>query len=231
MNHPGFQSLLLFVSAFFFTFSANPSVFAQTKVESTEAHYIFPDFQKAVIKLKSRKVESMVLNYNMITEEMVYEKKGIMMALDKLEVIDTVIFEKQKFIPHEKVFFEVIVNGPVSLFLQHKRNLISTGSAVGYGGTSETSATTSVNSFTTSQAVYQLSLSHDYKITNSSIAWIRRNNSFYKVLNERQILKIFPEKEVELKQFIKLNKLDVKKTDDLLLFVKHCNEQEKAGIH
>jgi hypothetical protein len=219
--------VLFFTVIFFSSFSAESVIKAQNSVEPTESHYVFPKFLKGTVKMKNGHRESKVMNYNMITEEMVYDKDGVMMAIDRLGTIDTVYFETRKFVPVEKVFYEELIKAPISLYLQHKNNLIPPGNSVGYGGTSQTASTTSLTSLTTSGTIYKLQLPSDYQVSNISQFWIRKEDKLYKASGERQVLKIFPEKAKEIKEFISQNKLNVKKTDDLITLVKKCNELSK----
>ena len=105
--------VLFFTVIFFSSFSAESVIKAQNSVEPTESHYVFPKFLKGTVKLKNGHRESKVMNYNMITEEMVYDKDGVMMAIDRLGTIDTVYFETRKFVPVEKVFYEELIKAPI----------------------------------------------------------------------------------------------------------------------
>ena len=80
----------------------------QTETNSKELyHYIFPKFTEGTVKKKSGKIIKTLLNYNTITEEMIFEQAGTYMALDKIESIDSVSIQDKTFIPAGKVFYEV----------------------------------------------------------------------------------------------------------------------------
>ena len=197
---------------------------AQNEAELIASHYVFPAFSIATVKMKDGNIGKAMMNYNMLTEEMIFENDGIMLAVDSLNSIDTIYLESRQFVPHNKMFYEVLVIAPVSLFMQHRCNLIQAGSPSGYGGTTETGAATSRSSLTNSGRAYKLTLPSEYHVTYATQLWIRKDDIFYKANTNRQIMKIFPEKSKDIKQIIKQNKLDLKNADDLILLVIRINE-------
>ena len=65
--------------------------FGQSQVHKVElSHYILPEFIKGTVLMKSKTTNSTMLNYNALTEEMIFDNKGNKMAMARLEEIDTV---------------------------------------------------------------------------------------------------------------------------------------------
>lgn len=197
---------------------------AQDNSENVSRHYVLPEFVKGSVLMKSGKAGDAVINYNKVTEEMIFEKGGTRMAMTNLETIDTVYLGSMKFVPHEKVFYEVLINDNISLFKKHKCNLLQSGSPAGYGGTSETSATTSISILVGSGSMYKLELPKEYRVKDASQFRIIMDSSESIITSQKQFLKIFPQKSEELEQFIKQNKLDVRKQEDLIILINKCNE-------
>ena len=190
---------------------------------SVPPHYVFSKFTKGVVKLKDGRVETPMLNYNKLTEEVIFVNNGQNLSLTKLETIDTVTIQNRKFIPVGKVFYELVLNTPVSLFIQHKSRMQMAGSEVGYGGTSQVSSTTRITSLSSSGLVYNLKLPDDCTIEDDSHNWIRKENQLYPADNERDIKKVFPLKEAEIKIFFKANKLKLKNEADAIKLVEFLN--------
>ncbi len=216
---PAFFTVFLILMTSFTT----TGLYAQSETVPFVSHYVLPDFSIGTIKMKDGNTGQAMMNYNMLTEEMIFEKNGVMLAIDSLSSIDTIYFESKEFIPHNKIFFEVLVKGPVSLFVQHKCTLLSAGSPSGYGGTTETGAATSTNYLANSGRAYKLKLPDEYHITDATQYWIRRDGEYYKANSIRQIIKIFPVWSKDLKKLINQNKLNVKDPNDLITIVIHCN--------
>ncbi len=191
---------------------------------SVSRHYVLPDFVEGSVLMKSGKTEDAVMNYNMVTEEMIFEKGDKRLAMTNLEAIDTVYLGSLKFVPHEKIFYEVLIKDNISLFKKNKCNLLQSGSPSGYGGTSETSATSSISILVGSGSMYKLELPKEYHVKDASQFLITKENSEFKLGTEKQFLKIFPQISNELDKYIKQNRLDIRKQADLVLVIKKCNE-------
>ena len=62
------------------------------------------------------------------------------------------------------------------------------------------------------------------QVTPGKISWVKTRGGMKKFTTERQFLRIFPEQEAQLKEYIEKNKIDVKITDDLVKLGKFCSE-------
>jgi hypothetical protein len=212
----GFLSALFFITDF--------KVQAQVDTTNISSHYVLPEFVVGKVIMKDGRTEYANMDYNKLTEEMIFEKDGVMLALDSLVAIETVNIDNRIFVPHGNIFFEVLVIGPVSLYMQHKSNILIAGNPSGYGGTSETGAARNLSSLTNTGRAYKLTLPSDYHITEASKFWLRKGDTFYKANNSAQVRKIFPEKSKEINAFIKQKKLDLTKSTDMVTLVLKCNE-------
>jgi hypothetical protein len=197
---------------------------SQTSPDGSSPQFLFPDFTMGKVKMKNGNSQSIVLNYNTVSEKMVYEKDGNLYDMVNTEMMDTVFVQNSKFVPVGKVFYEVLLVAPISLFVQHKGELLSPGAPAGYGGTSQVSNTKLLSSIELSSGYYNLKLPADYIVKTDPVYWIRKDNIMYSFINEKQFLKIFPDKEGELKQFIKQNRIKFNKLSNLVSLVEHCNE-------
>lgn len=214
------RGLFTIITLFLVYILTSAPIFAQTDT----THYVLPAFVTGSVKMKDGRIELAKMDYNKLTEEMIFEKDGVMLALDSLSAIDTVMLESRVFVPHEKIFYEVLVKGPVSLFIEHRCNLLSAGTSSGYGGTSETGAAHNLSSLTNMGRAYHLKLPSEYHVTDATLYWIRKDGTFYKSNTASQIIKVFPDKSKEIKQFIKSRKLNLKNPVDLVTMIVKCNE-------
>jgi hypothetical protein len=197
---------------------------AQNKSEPISTHYVLPAFEKGIVRMKNGQIEEVKIDYNMLSEEMIFENGGTRLAMDKIETIDTVYLGSRKFVPYEKYFLEILLEDQVSLFIRHKLNILQSGSPAGYGGTTETGAAHSISYLVGSGSLYKLQLPSEYHLTDASQFWIKKESSFFRIGTERQILDIFPEKSKEIKQFIRQNKINLRKEKDVITLINRCNE-------
>jgi hypothetical protein len=197
----------------------------QTQAQKDTARYVFREFAIGEVKMKNGQTDFALMNYNELTEEMIFKKDGGILAIDRLETIDTITIESRIFVPHQKIFLELLVKGPVSLFVQHKCNPIPAGNPSGYGEATETGASKNISVLSyNGRPLNKLKLPSDYHITDETQFWIRRDGAFYKSNTGSQIIKVFPGKAKEIRHFIKENNLNLKNTNDLITLIVKCNE-------
>lgn len=197
---------------------------SQTNSDGSSPQFLFPDFTTGIVKMKNGRSQTTKMNYNTVSEKMVYDKDGVLYDMVNVEMIDTVFLLKSKFVPVGKVFQEVLLIAPISLLVQHKGELLPPGTPSGYGGTSQVSNTKQLTSIQLSSGHFNLKLPEDYIVKADPVYWIRKDSIMTDFINERQFLKIFPEKEEELKQFIKRNRIKFDNLSSLVKLVEYCNE-------
>jgi hypothetical protein len=197
---------------------------SQTTSDGSSPQYLFPGFTTGKVIMKNGTIQTAVMNYNTVTERMVYEKNGKLYDMVNTEMMDTVFVQESKFVPVGKVFYEVLLVAPISLFVQNIGDLIPPGTPAGYGGTSQVSNTKLMSSIELSSGYFNLKLPSDYTVNADPVYWIRINNNMYSFINEKQFLKIFPGKEGDLKQYIKQNRIKFNKISNLVSLAEHCNE-------
>lgn len=184
--------------------------------------YLFPSFSKCNILMKTGQVNTAVINYNIVTEKMVFINNDKYYDMTNPEATDTVYINERKFVPVGKTFYEVLVNKPIALFIQHKGTLMSAGKTVGYGGTSQTASATYVSNLELQGLQYNLALPSDYIVNPSPVYWVQIGDSWHDFLNEKQFLNIFPDKTSELKTYIKQNKIKIDRPENLTRLVRYC---------
>lgn len=203
----------------------NISLYAQEAV--TLSHYVFPDFQPGVVLLKNGVRNKAKLNYNAASEEMVFDDNGKMLAIGDgvLPQIDTVFVSNEKFIRVNNKFVKIIIDEPeIELFVEHKCRLIPPGKPAAYGGTSQTSSTTSYSSIMSDGKVYNLKLPDDYKITPYNVFWINRNGKLQSFSNISQLKKIYRDKKKVIDDYLKKNDVKLtneKSVEDAIIYMKN----------
>jgi hypothetical protein len=188
---------------------------------------LFPKFSWGVVTLKTGVKNKAMLNYNTVTQELVFMQKGKYLILDNPQDIDTVILWNKIFIPFDAAFYELAITGPVTLFIQHKSYVEQPGYPTGYGAKSQTAGPNAVSTIYSASGPINLKLPNDYKVFDDTEFWIRKGETMSKFDSKRQFLKIFPDKENELSKFINKKKTDFKSITQVLMLVDYCNELYK----
>jgi hypothetical protein len=196
---------------------------AQTATAQAPQQYLFPSFSKGVVKLKNGKEANLILNYNMVSEKMVFEQKEQYYDLSNPETVDTVFLQSKKFIPHQKEFVEVAVTGDFPFYIQHKADLQAPPRPGAYGTTSELTSSNYLEGMQTNVGYVNFKLPEGYTIKLKAFYWIRKGEEWIKINSEKQVPKIFPESEEMVKKFIKDNRIKAERTDDMIKLGIFCN--------
>lgn len=195
---------------------------AQSDSATDLPNFLFPRFTRCTIKFKSGDSKTGIINYNIIDEEVVFLEGDKYMVLDNPSAIDTIYMDNRKFIPFKAAFYEVVLTGTVSLFIQHKSIIEDMGTPTGYGATTKTSNSQYVRQVYGPIGSSNLSIPDNLKITDNTTYWVRKDSSMEKFINKRQFLKIFKDKEKELNKFIDSNSSNFKKPDDVVRLCNYC---------
>jgi hypothetical protein len=185
--------------------------------------YLFPKFSQCEIRMKNGQVQAMEMNYNTVTEKMVFVRNGKYYDMINPDMADTVYLNDRKFVPSGKIFYEVLLAGPIDLLVQHKGNLLPAGKPVGYGGTSQVASSNYISNIKLESGQYNLEIPADFIVKADPVFWIRKNVEMLSFMNEKQFLKIFPENADRIKEFIKANRIKTDRYEDLIQLVKYCS--------
>lgn len=219
------KKLYLTVTVFvlFFAMMSLP-VKAQTNSDGSSPQFLYPEFAKSKVRMKNGQIQYIVLNYNTVSEKMVFQKDDKLYDMVNPEMVDTVFLHDSKFVPAGKVFYEIVLAAPVAFFVQHKGELMSPGTPAGYGQPSQVSNTKNISSVELSSGNYNIQLPTDYTVKTELIYWIRKDGNMFSFVTERQFLKLNPEKETDLKQFIKQNKIKFDRSPDMVKLAEYYNK-------
>ena len=100
---------------------------AQTGKMENLPNLVLPKFKEGTVILKTGASYKAVMNYEMLDQQMLVVNNGQFFLVRDKQLVDTIIIGDRKFIPVEVGYNEVLASGKVSLFLEHKCILESTG--------------------------------------------------------------------------------------------------------
>jgi hypothetical protein len=205
-----------------FAFSA--SLISSQEKEKELSHYIFPSFTRGKILLKSGGTKEVMINYNSITEEMVFEANGTKLALANPEYVDTIFISGKKFITSGAVYYEVLESFRIPLLARHLCSVIPPGKESGYGGTSETSSIKTASTMFAQGRVYEMKLPEGYRILPYMEYVLKKDNEYVRIYNLNLVIKCFPEKKNDIRAFAKTNETSFKKEEDVRKLIEFCNK-------
>lgn len=175
------------------------------------SHYLLPEFTQGIVLMKSGEENPALLNYNLVTEEMLFDQGGQILAFAEitLKSLDSVFVANRKFVLNNKnKFVEVFEGSNYKLYIEHKCRLLSSGKPAGYGGTSQTSAVDTYSSLLDGGMWHQLELPDDYKIKPYNVYWIDNGSGLKEIRSIRQLKRHYAKNKDLYNSYTKENKLD-----------------------
>jgi hypothetical protein len=187
------------------------------------SHYLFPEFTQGVVLMKSGIRNKALLDYNSLTEEMIFENNGKKLAIGKeeLELIDTVYIKDRKFFTLNNKFFELVYHSKCDLYAEHKCSILLPGQPTAYGGTSQTTSITSFSSINSGGRLYELELPKDYEIKPYTYYWLKKNGELNKFINMKQLMKLYNDKKDLFKAYVKKHDVKYDNQDSIVQFIKY----------
>ena len=148
------------------------------------------------------------LNYNSLTEKMIYEDSGKMLAIKNIQDIDTIYISDSRFLVLNDVFIEMKYHSNFDLFVAHKCKLNQVGKKSGDGGTSQTAAITSYSNFSKDGKSHEFDLPDGYKARPYNYYLLKKNKEYVTFQNFKQLSKYYRSKKDLLNEYIKKNDIE-----------------------
>ena len=210
---------IFFLSIFCLCFTVSYS----QKVEVIISHYLFPQFTEGTVLMKDGKRNTIPLNFNSLTEEMVFKGSSKVLAIVKgeIELVDTVYIKERKFVVSGDKFVELLYKKGCELYAEHKCSVVAPGKPGPFGTTSQTSSTTTVSSLYAGGSVYALSLPDGYTTRPYIYYWIKKNGELNKFVNIRQLQKFYQDKKDLYKAWDKEHEVKFNDQESIANLVKY----------
>ena len=181
--------------------------YSQEKV----SHYVFPEFVKGKVLMEDGTSYEKLLNYNSLTEEMIFENNLEKLAISSQDLVDTVYISNRKFIRFDNKFLELIHTSSFDLYAERNCKVVELGAEGGYGQRSNNTAVHSVSYYKGNNIYRKLTLPNEIQVKSYMYYWLKKDGKVLKFIKLRQLLKLYPDKKAIFKAFVK--KHDVKYGD------------------
>lgn len=196
--------------------------------EITTDGFIFSDYQKGKVYFKNNRVVESLFNYQTVTKQMLFRQNEQVLSLAYAQTTDSVVIGGRVFVYYQdNEFFEKIALGKGNLFIQYSSVLLSKGKKAGYGGYSQLSSTTSVNTISSldggqTSGLTHLSADEEFTAKTNLTFWIKRKDKFIKVNSQSQVLKAFPEYKQAIQSYFIDHKVNFGLLNDVKVVLDYC---------
>ncbi len=201
------------------------SLFAQEKII-----LMFDDFCDTTIKFKNKTTAKISANYDMGRQLLLFKDNGEVLELVRTETIDSICIGERKFVPYYTNLLEVVKMNGGTLYINWHQKSISIGSKGVFGditlGTVKNLYTPDSGMKTSktykASSKDQVNSAEVYREKNDNEYMLFINDKFVSFNSVKQLSKIYPEKETQLKKFSKEHKLDFNYVEDVLKLMEYC---------
>jgi len=189
------------------------------------SHYVFPDFTDGSVLMKSGNRLQALLNYNALSEEMIFVDKDRKLAIsrEEKEKVDTVYIKGRKFFVLDSRFLELLYQSGYELYAEHKCDVKFPGQPAAYGGTSETSSVTAISGIYSGGVLYELKLPEDFKIKQYLVYWLKKDGKINKFVNLKQLNKIFRDRKDQIQEYVSSNKTDYVDMESMVRLIRYLD--------
>ena len=186
-------------------------------------HYLLDSFTNGKVRLKNGETFEQLLNYNLITKEMIFEKDGKYLAIAHPEQVDTVYIKQRKFVTVNNAFYEWLAGESYPLFEEFTCTVKEPGVQTGFGA-SNTTAAVSLERLAKDGGAYGLKLPDKFEVITGHSYYIRKNNEYYKIKNEQHLVKVFPGKKQVIKDWMDSHKTNFSRSADIILLIREIQK-------
>jgi hypothetical protein len=193
-------------------------------VVNPELQYLFPEFRDGNVTLKKGKPIKCKLNYNFMTDEMLFiDEKGSKMALANPEDILSIYIGNRMFIPVSKAYYEVIEKAAISLVYKWTTNITEIGKDGVLGIVTDAPSVYQMNQMSFDNRTWKLDVDKKAVVTVVVVPYLLIKSKCVRIQGWSDFAKAFPGKKSEIKLYLDQNPVDYKKEADLRRLTKFCN--------
>lgn len=196
--------------------------FLQLDAQNTQivlSHYVFPEFADGFVSIGGGRTQQMRLNYNTVTEEMVFQRGEQVLAIGEAEMneLEYVAISGRKFVVKNGKFVEIIYEAQDrTIYAEHRSTVVPPGNPAPYGGTSHVSAVDRYSGITgDGNMYYKLQLPDGYKVKPVISYLAERDGKITRIFNIRQFRKVYSDKKEAFDKYIKENKVTFESLSDI----------------
>jgi hypothetical protein len=187
---------------------------------------VFPQFEQGTVIFRNGSRSSALLNYNMVQEEMLFkDANGTVLAIANPLDVAVVLIGERRFLPASSkgAFYEEIKTETGSFFVQRKASIVSAGKRSAYGGYSQTTSISTVNSLYSgvSGQVTELTPDEKFNIRTVSSYYLLSGNNFRKFSSARDLGRLFRGQQSKIEEFAREHSINFSIADDVARVVEY----------
>jgi hypothetical protein len=178
--------------------------------------YRYPKFLNGRIQLTNGVSADKILNYDFLTGEIEFLRGKDTLAISNGKDIRHIVIAADTFFYYKGGYLELISGGAVKIAMRQYIKLKETQKKDTYGTSSSGSATTSYGSLPVGGDFHMLVANEDMVFQRTCEYYISDPDGGYDMYNKKNVLHLYSNKEKEIKAYLKSEKINFDKRDDLI---------------
>lgn len=210
-----------------FTVSAGQSF---VDVLSHDELFRYPKFIKGITVYKNGTTTSERMNYSFVQEEMMFlNSRNDTLVITKKDAISQIILAEDTFYVNNG-YYEHLAGDKNAMLLMHKYiKLVNVKKEGAYGTSNSTGSVDSYSSLNANNnsSTLKLKVSDDMDFALVTDFYFSKNSKEFVLARKNSILKLFPEKDERIKEFIKNQSIRFNEKDDLIKLIEFIKNTPK----
>ena len=218
------MKLLLFITGLFLsaTSMAQLIIITEDQPDPDSRHYRFSEFQKGEVTLKKGGPVQTLMNYNLLTEEMII---GVRKSRTPYPASDNIIQIKLgniDYITRDGKYYEVLSKGTSTLLVLRKMTMGRLGQNTGLGRTTNRVSTELPPILSDKTLLYQLEIPGEYSLKSDEFYFVDKEGTLNSLHKLKSLENIFPKSGAKIRSYIKGERLRFGKEEDIIQAFKFC---------
>jgi hypothetical protein len=180
--------------------------------------YRYPEFTTGWIKVKSGVLSDTKLNFNFLSVEMEYIRNKDTLVIANKKDIRYIAVAQDTFYYDRGYYLEQLSGGPLKVVLKQYIKVKETQKQDSYGTTSSGAAVTSYGSLPAGGNYYKLTANTDMMFQRTLEYYLSDNSGGFVQFTKKNVIQLFHEQEDKIRAYLKSNKVNFDKRDDLIRF-------------
>ena len=184
--------------------------------------YLYPQFAEGQIVLRNNQSLACMINYNMLQDEMEFIQDNDTLAFVRKRDLKYIITENDTF-TYNSGYVKFICGQEVKVYCKEKINLKDILKKGAMGVVNRSAAIESCGSMDSQTISYDLAASEDMVFKREVSYYITTSSGVLEQFKKQNVLKQFSNHKAEIQKYLKSNKINFQKHEDVIKFAEYLS--------
>jgi len=192
--------------------------------------YQYPAFTKGKITLNDGRSNSCPFNLNLLSGEMEFLQGKDTLFIAEKKDLNTIVIAKDTFYYHN-AYLQLIRNSKLKVYMSQRIGVMDILKKGAMGTINRSAASESYSYFTADKNSYAMKIEEDIVLKKTADFCFSLPGKEFIPFNRKNVGKIVPEKDHEIKEYLRTNEIDFRSKSDILKLADFLSslQNEKAN--